>query len=237
MNESLPRTVVPVPKIEEDCYDWYKRHESKLAAAASEAWDVVFFGDSITHFFAGEDGPHTGTGIWERCIAPYHALNLGFGFDRTQNVLWRIEHGELAGQAPKLFVINIGTNQFSITPRYSGDSPEDAAQGVIAVIRKLRSLFPKAHIAVMAVFPRGLKNTPVHAKVQNLNRILEPVVRKEPGCEWIDLSASFTMDDGELRTELFRDGSTHPNEEGYQIWADALEPVLKKWARTGQDRS
>ncbi len=231
MSEQLPRTVIPVEKIEIDSYDWYQRHDSKVAAAASGQYDLVFIGDSITHFMAGEDGPPLGEGIWQDRIAPrFRALNLGYGFDRTQNVLWRLEHDELAGQNPKLLVLNIGTNQYSVTQNYSGDTPEIAAQGVIAVIRKLREMFPAMHIVVMAVFPRNAAaDDPMRAKIAGLNAIVKEFAEAEPNCEFLDISASFVHPDGSIKTELFADGICHPNRKGYEIWLDALEDAFCRY--------
>ena len=113
-----PRSCIPCPKIENDAYDWYKRHETRCELAKKNSYDIVFIGDSITHFWADEDGVTHGVEVWREYYGRRRVLNLGFGFDRTQNVLWRLEHGELDGQCPKLVVLNIGTNQFSATPNY-----------------------------------------------------------------------------------------------------------------------
>lgn len=94
------------------------------------SYDIVFIGDSITHFWADEDGVTHGVEVWREYYGRRRVLNLGFGFDRTQNVLWRLEHGELDGQCPKLVVLNIGTNQFSATPNYPCDTSADAAEGI-----------------------------------------------------------------------------------------------------------
>ena len=87
------RSCVPVPKIEEDCYDWWARHEEKCRTACSFRAEVVFLGDSLTHFWSGESGPDYGEGLWNELYGDLPVLNLGFGFDRTQNVLWRMAHG------------------------------------------------------------------------------------------------------------------------------------------------
>ena len=222
----IPRTVAPCPKIEEDCYDWYRRHEAKCAAVLKEKYDIVFIGDSITHFFAGEDGPHNGTEIWDAFLAPRRALNLGFGFDRTQNMLWRIQHGELAGQSPRLFILNAGTNQFSVTERYSGDTGEDAAAGSIALIRALRERFPKAEFLVMAVFPRAPWKEFFEARIGVLNRIVREFAAQEEHVRFLDISDRLMNPDGTLKLEFFADQGCHPNREGYRIWYEAILPFL-----------
>ena len=155
---ALPRSCVPVPKIEQDCYDWYARHADKTAWVQANRAEVVFIGDSLTHFWEGGPTDHDyGEGLWSETFAGRPVLNLGYGYDRTQNVLWRLEHGELAGQTPKLIILNIGTNHCSISPNYDGDTPEVAVTGVAAVVAKLHEMCPEAHLVVMALFPRGGK--------------------------------------------------------------------------------
>ncbi len=224
----LPRTCVPCPKIDDDCYDWYARHEMKLAQVQSQRYDLVFIGDSITHFWTDELEFTYGADVWHKHYDHRKALNLGFGFDRSQNVLWRLEHGELAGQSPRLIVLNIGTNQFSVTDKYSGDSPEDAAAGIQAVIEKLCAMFPEAQLVVMAIFPRCVDKKHYQYKIDATNKILEPYVQKQPNVLFLDLKKQFLNADNTLNTSLFYPCETHLNSAGYQVWADALEPIIQK---------
>ncbi|HEV8692009.1 MAG TPA: putative glycoside hydrolase, partial [Ideonella sp.] len=104
-------SVTPVVQNEWWALDWWMpRHEAKLAEkrqllAAGTPPEVVFIGDSIT-----EHWESAGREVWQRHYAKYHALNLGFGGDRTENLLWRLQHGEIDGLAPKVTVLMIGTN-------------------------------------------------------------------------------------------------------------------------------
>lgn len=59
-----PRSCIPCPKIENDAYDWYKRHETRCELAKKNSYDIVFIGDSITHFWADEDGVTHGVEVW-----------------------------------------------------------------------------------------------------------------------------------------------------------------------------
>jgi beta-glucosidase len=43
----------------------------------------------------------------------------------------------------------------------------------------------------------------------------------------MNINQKFVGPDGVLRTDLFPD-KLHPNEEGYIIWANAIEPEVKK---------
>ena len=150
---TLCRCCIPVPKIENDAYDWYARHNAKLEEVKHKRAEIVFIGDSITHFWNKEENISYGWDVWEEFYGKRAVLNLGFGVDRTQNMLWRLEHGEMANQSPKVIVVNAGTNQFSCTVNYSGDTPQEALEGVKALIEKLRSLAPDAALILMALFP------------------------------------------------------------------------------------
>ena len=224
----MPRSCIPCPKIENDAYDWYKRHDSRCALTKQNRYDLVFIGDSLTHFWLDEEGFSHGVEVWREYYGKRKVFNLGFGFDRTQNVLWRLEHGELDGQSPKMIVLNIGTNQFSITPNYSGDTGADAAEGIKAVIGKLRSMFPESELIVMAVLPRGTKEMHYQARIDAANAIVREFVRELPHTKFMDLSGQFTHPDGSLRKELYQGCLTHLTPAGYRIWAEALEPEIKR---------
>lgn len=223
------RTCVPCPKIEQDCYEWYDRHELKLLQVKADKYDVVFIGDSITHFWHLEPGSHSnGEDVWQEFYGHRKVLNLGYGFDRPQNVLWRLEHGELEGQQPKLFVVNIGTNCYSITGNYSGDTSEVAAEGVKAVVNKLLEMCPDAKVILMAILPRGFKRDfdNMQRKIDELNAILEVFAKSNPRIIFRNLREKFRDDNDEIRSELFVDRCCHPNSSGYRIWAEAIEPEI-----------
>lgn len=222
MNQDLPRTCIPVPKIEDDSYDWWKRHEDKLEYGKNHRSKVVFLGDSITHFWTGESGPDYGDGLWAELSGKLPIWNLGYGFDRTQNVLWRIENGELDGQNPELLVVNIGTNQFSITERYDGDTPENAAAGIRCVLRALHEKFPAALILTMALFPRGGK----FSEISETNRLLYATVGTMPSVKLIDLTHKLGDTEGNPVSHFYQPDFCHINRAGYEIWAQALAPYL-----------
>jgi len=149
----LKRSCSELPKIEEDSYIWYDRHFDRCRLARESNHELVLIGDSITHFWETNLAPE----IYHEVFDSYQTLNLGFGWDRTPNVLWRLAHGEFFGQTPKLAVMHIGTNNFSGTDRYpGGDSPEDIADGVKAITEKIHELSPETIVLVISIFQRGL---------------------------------------------------------------------------------
>ena len=224
------RTTTPVPKIEEDGYDWYARHEKILRLQRENLFELVLIGDSITHNWSGE-GPGLrdfGMKSWNEDLAKYKVLNMGFGFDRTQNVLWRLEHGELCGQNPKLIVLNIGTNQFSITPNYDGDSPAEAAEGIVAVLDKIRSICPASKIVLMGLFPREPERSFFEPRITEVNSRLKTAAKNRENVVFLDLTDRFLNPDGTQRKELYVDEGCHPCTAGYHVWAEALKPFFQE---------
>ena len=227
--ESAPNTaVVPVAKLENDSYDWYTRHEAVLKVKDKINPEIVMIGDSITHFWAGppEAGNPRGQRAWLELFGQRRVLNLGFGWDRTQNVLWRLDHGEFDGLRPRYVVINIGTNNFSATSNAGANTPAEVAEGIRTICTRIRTKSPESRIILMGVFPRGAKpDAPFRSKILALNKLLAEVA-KAPGIRLLDIAQQFLLRNGELPRRLMSD-FCHPTEEGYAIWASALKPLLQ----------
>lgn len=214
--------VQPVPR---DA-GWVKRHEGFVEIAKAGGVEVLFLGDSIT------DGwRRVGKALWDEHFAPLRAANFGISGDRTQHVLWRMENGELDGIAPKVVVVMIGTNNTGferdkVTPR---NSVSDTAEGVTAVVKGLRTKLPEAKILLLAIFPRGEKDSPQRMQVDEINRA---ITRLDDGkfVRFLDINAKFLWPDGMLPRDFMPD-LLHPNEVGYAIWAAAIKQPLAELLR------
>ena len=132
--------VTPVPR----AGNWMKRHEKFNARVAEGNVEFLMIGDSITQGWEG-----AGREVWAKHYEKRNAVNLGIGGDRTQHVLWRLENGNIKGISPKLAVIMIGTNNAR------SNSAREIADGVKAIVKKLRTDLPKMEVLVLAIFPRG----------------------------------------------------------------------------------
>jgi len=188
------------------------------ALAQSASIDVVFDGDSITDFWQ-----RAGLKVWTTAFANYHPFDFGISGDTTQNLLWRLAHGQAAGLHPKVILLMIGTNDMKYT-----SSPEDIAGGVGEIIRQYRTICPDAVIILQAIFPRGpLPTDPYRLKVNATNALL---AKLGDGSKviYLDFGAKFLGSDGTLSKDIMPD-FLHPTEKGYQIWADAVSPLLKKY--------
>jgi lysophospholipase L1-like esterase len=226
--------IVPVTKLENDSYDWLVRHADVLSIKDSINPEIVLIGNSITHFWGGDpklkyaDGRFrkpNGPKAWESVFAPYRVLNLGFGWDRTQNVLWRLDHGELDGLHPRKVIIDIGTNNTSQTNNARMNTATEIVEGIRAICMRVRSKLPGTGIILMAVFPR--EQSPAHPRrilINEINRQLE-VFAKENKIEFVNIGPKMLAPDGTLPKEIAGD-FCHPTEKGYQIWADAIRSLV-----------
>ena len=204
--------------------NWVKRHEGFLAESKARQGkvDLLFLGDSITDGWRGK-----GKEVWGKFYAPRNALNLGIGGDRTQHVLWRLQNGEVDGLNPKVTVLLIGINN---TPNEKDGNPRNTApeviEGVTAVVKEIQTRLPKTKVLLLAVFPYKQKGDPMRDKVAEINKGISKL-GKNKRVTFVDINQKFLEADGTLPIEIMPD-LLHPNEKGYQIWADAMEPALKK---------
>lgn len=219
---------IPHDKLEEDFYDWNQRHAAVLDLQKTEKPEIVFIGDSITHLWGGKpEEPHGNRGgeSWTALCAGRPALNLGFGWDRTQNVLWRLGHGELDGLSPKHIVIHIGTNNLAGTSNARENTPAEIAAGIEAIVLQARAKCPQAKVVLMAMFPRGAEpDDPARSKISAINALL-PGIAKSAGATLLDIGGKFMDAGGHIPKDMMPD-SLHPSAKGYTIWADALRPLL-----------
>ncbi len=204
-------------------YDWAKRHAAVIALIGERKPALIFIGDSITHFFGGEprDARQRGADVWEKSYGPRNAANLGYGWDRTENVLWRLRHGELDGAAPKVVVLMIGTNNIGLNP------PDEIAAGVRAICDELHTRVPSAKLLVLGIFPRGAKpDDGSRAKIANINAQLAKLDGTN-AVTFLDIGKTFLAPDESISPEIMND-YLHPTPKGYQLWADAMEPTLRR---------
>ncbi|MDA7881709.1 GDSL-type esterase/lipase family protein [Akkermansiaceae bacterium] len=220
--------LIPLPKIEEDFYDWWQRHEAILKIKNEIDPEIVLIGDSITHLWGGKPewkgraagGPES----FAKTFAGKRVLNMGYGYDRIQNVLWRLDHGELRGLSPKHVILNIGTNKLWPSKKAKGNTAEEIAEGVEAVIRRIRAKVPHAEITLMGIFPRGEKPTDrSREKITRVNKLLKEI----KGVKFLNLQDQFLQADGTISRETMPD-LLHPGEAGYEIWGKALSPIIKR---------
>ena len=152
--------IKPTPKLEDDWYDWWGRHRVIMNSKKRVDPEIVLIGDSIIHRFGGfPDDVGTGKEAWDYLFGKRKVLNLGFGWDRTQNVLWRLYHGEYEGLKPKYVILNIGTN--NLTPsdksKTRANSPYEIVEAIKLIAGIVQENSPHAKLIIMGILPRAGK--------------------------------------------------------------------------------
>jgi len=192
---------------------------AQAAADAGRRVDLVLLGDSITQSWggAGRSVGEPGAAAREKHFGEWTVLNAGISGDRTQHLLWRIDHGNLDPISPRAVVLMIGTNNLS-----AGDTPEQIAEGVRAVVDRLLEKLPEARVILCATLPRGRQaDDPMRLGVAELNALIKPV-GDHARVSYIDPTAEFLNEDGEARAGLMAGDFLHLQPAGYDVWGAVL---------------
>jgi lysophospholipase L1-like esterase len=200
-------------------FDWFERVIANNAKAQKVASSIqlIFDGDSITDGWQGK-----GLQVWTERYGKLHAFDFGISGDRTQHVLWRLAQGQVDGIHPKLIALMIGTNNTA------SNTPEQIADGIKTIVANYQKRCPEAVILLQGVFPRGEKaDDPARAKIKAINSIISKL-GDDKKVVYIDFGDKFLAPDGTLTREIMAD-FLHPTAQGYQIWADAIAPIIEKY--------
>jgi lysophospholipase L1-like esterase len=197
--------------------DWYISVQDKFNRYSGKPAAIIFDGDSITNRWET-----TGKATW---IARYAARAADFGIegDRIENLLWRLSKGQVTGIDPKVVVLMIGTNNVG------RNSPDQIADGIKAAVATYETLCPTAHIILMAVFPRG--STPDDGNRLKLAAVNKQIAVLDDGqrVSFVDIGPELMEKNGAITLEMMPD-AVHPTAKGYVIWADAIQPLIDKYA-------
>ena len=196
-------------------------HAQLVDKAKAGGIDVYFIGDSITRRWGATDYPEL-LAHWTKNFFGWNAANFGWGADRTEHILWRLEHGELDGVNPKVIVVLAGTNNVGAEP--GGPAKvADITRGIEAIVAACRRKAPSAAIVLTAIFPRN-DNTAVMPEIDQINRNLAKLADGR-SVRYLDVNGQLADESGRLRDGMMHDG-LHPTVQGYQVWADGLKPIL-----------
>ena len=215
-----PATVYPVSRIRAEGYgakDWWldrllaKRNQ--IAASKGE-FDLVFFGDSITH-----NWEHRAPELEAELRKTYTLLNLGYSGDRTEHLLWRGRNGELDGYKAKCIMLMIGTNN-------GGDRAPDVAAGIKEILKLIAEKQPQAKTLLLPIFPRGAAGDKKRVKNEEVNALVKGFADGKKVI-WVDFNAKFLDAKGD--TEWIMPDRLHPNAAGYrEIWLPAVLPRFRE---------
>jgi lysophospholipase L1-like esterase len=202
-------------------------HAQLLEKTTKGRIDVYFEGDSITRRWGATDYPEL-LANWRRNFFGWHAADFGWGGDRTQNILWRLENGELDNVNPKIVVLLAGTNNVGSTVLADGADAvaADVTRGVEAVAAAIRAKAPNAVLIVTAIFPRN-DSLAVMPVIQKINRNL---ARMADGgkVRFVDINDQLADPSGKLFDGMMNPDKLHPTGKTYQLWAEALKPIFRE---------
>jgi prolyl oligopeptidase len=201
---------------------WVTMHESFVALAKRGGAEVLFLGDSITDGWGGEGhrANAAGKNVFAKDFGPLKTFNFGIGGDRTQHVLWRLENGEIGESfQPKVAMLMIGTNNSK------DNTAEEIADGIKAIVHAIHQRSPKTKVLLLGIFPRDEKPSDRRSKLKAVNEIVAKLDDGGKTVRYLDIGGRFLQDDGIVPKKIMPD-FLHPNEKGYQIWADAVKRPL-----------
>lgn len=199
-------------------YQWVKRHEEILEYNATVQPEIVMLGNSITHFWGGlpYEPRRVADEVWQKLFKGKSVVNLGYGWDRIENVQWRILHGELDGfSAQKIFMM-LGTNNLDV------NSDEEIIRGIKETVALISGKQPQAELYVVKILPRRDREE----RLAVLNAQLEKAFAGNASVRVLDVSDVLVGKDGKIDERLFSDG-LHPNRDGYKRIAGRLKPYVK----------
>lgn len=218
-NKHLPQLWPQVPTAGHFGGDsWLKLHEAHVKTVQENKGpvDVLLVGDSITIQW-GE--------LWKKHFPDRKAVNIGIGGDKTQNVLWRLDHGGVEGLQPKAIVLMIGNNNMFFTPE---TGVEAAAKGIEMCLKNLREKFPAAAIIVAKILPAHTPGNRFYEDIKKTNAALDPLkLDNDSNVKVLDLWSDFTNADGMIKKDLFTPDNIHLSPAGYAVYAQRLKPLLE----------
>ena len=217
----------PVSRMENP--GWRERFEQKATALRSGHFDLVFYGDSIVGRWERQTAEPTTdySRLWNRFYGDRRAINLGFGGDSTDNLLWRVQNGEADGIMPRVAIIMIGFNNLGA----AAWSAENTADAIAAIVREIEIRSPTTRILVLGILPSGVSDA-IEAKSEAVNAGLRTRFSADKSVRFLDIGPVF-LKNGQLRRDLFVESvnsplgpSIHPTAAGQELMSEAIEPTL-----------
>jgi lysophospholipase L1-like esterase/pimeloyl-ACP methyl ester carboxylesterase len=199
-------------------------HAQLVEKAKKGGIDVYFEGDSITRRWGASDVAYKDyLENWKSNFYGWNAADFGWGADRIGNILWRLQNGELDGVNPKVIVLLAGTNDVGNRP-CDDAKIADISHGLKAILNTFRRKAPSAVVILTGIFPRN-DNMAVMPAVDKINRNLAKFADGKK-VRYLNVNDKLADRDGRLFDGMMNPDKLHPGLKGYQVWADALKPIL-----------
>lgn len=215
---------------------WKNRHEKMLNQTRDHKKDIkiVFFGDSKTEGWMTE-----GKDVWNEYYVKRGAFNYGIGGDSTRQVLWRIENGELDGLQPKILVFMIGGNNFGDNynkgnlqeinfrmVKFSLGTDEEIVKAEHIIFNKIKEKLPKTHIIFVSQLPRSAGTD---GRAKDINKLCAKEFPNDSLVHFFNPYEKFLNSEGHQNLKVYIGDHIHLNKQGYEILAENMEPLIKKY--------
>jgi lysophospholipase L1-like esterase len=211
-------TEIPVEQYR-DGYDWINRHEQVIADVQENNPQNLIIGNSIIHYFGGTPAYNISRGkaAWDMYLRPLKVQNAGFGWDRIENVLWRVYHGEFDNFNGKNIVLMIGTNNLS-----AGNSDSEIVQGLQFLINAITQRKPNSKITMVGILPRAKSEE----RVATINKKIKQMCLQNH-INYVDFGKDFLTDE-KVNSKLFISDGLHPGADGYDVLGKDISELLQK---------
>jgi len=230
--DRINTAIIPVPSSETrsvlagwgEASSWIDQANSIKGMVKSKNIELVFLGNSITQSWGSAERNVWGQGkeTWDLYYKKRNAANYGIAGDRTQHILWRIENGCFDNINPKLIVLNIGTNNII------DNTAQEIAEGIRAILMKIKIILPDTKILLLGIFPRGESKDDLHRiKVNEINKIIASYDNGQ-NIFYEDIGKIFLNEDQTCNMDRMSEDFVHLKKDGYMAWAEELEPILQK---------
>ena len=214
----------PVPRTDQNSL---MAHTDLLEKTRHGRIDVYFEGDSITRRWGTSDEQYKSfLENWRQNFFGWNAADFGWGGDKTENILWRLNNGELDSVNPRIIVVMAGTNNVGNVSPQSNDDPRvrNITRGIKALLNICRRKAPHATIVLMGITPRNDNMAVMHI----INQINRKISRFADGkkIRYVNINDRLADKDGKLFEGMANQDALHLDLKGYQVWADALKPIF-----------
>jgi lysophospholipase L1-like esterase len=208
-------TTIPVSQSRDAFYFMPSRHQEVISLNRALKPETVFIGNSIVHMWGGkpESSIVNGKNSWNNLFDSTKSVNMGFGWDRVENVLWRVYHDELDGFTAKRIFVMIGTNNIGL------NTDDEITRGLAQLYSAIRSRQSQAKLFIIGILPRRNEE-------KRINRLNERIAALAGRFEarFFNPGKRLLKKDGKIDEGLFTDG-LHPNEAGYSKLANEIKNI------------
>lgn len=199
---------------------WKERHELVLSKLHKDP-QLILIGNSILHALDEEDRQD----VWEKYLNLYRTVNMGFSGDRTENVIWRLQNGELDGIHPSVALILIGTNNTDGNHYKQITQPKELAAAIWKISHIIRERLPETQILLLGILPYGYKPNYRDNINKATNEIIKSFSQKDKHIHYMDIGSIYLDENGKVRKDLMPD-FLHPNEKGHMLMFEALSSEI-----------